>query len=440
MLLRLLSGLLLLAACTGRLRAQTYEPGYLVRSTGDTLRGEIENEFWEQPPTFIRFRPAAGQPSELLKPRQLRAVSFTGGRYFRYEVLLLDHAAETRLADLQRGNFVHMQPDSVLAEVLLTGPVELLRVALPGAVHYEVRRPGPPPLRLSERKYLGENERGGWGVRDGNNYRSQLEMYFIDCPAAAQAAQTAAYSAAGIGAVAQAYATSCAPAAPLRSWLARAEPRRGSAFQGGVLAGVRLNHTQSPAYVVGDENTDGQLHPFGGFYAEALLPSRTAAFYGELTLSPMRGVGAYSLGYDAAGHEAYQSFGYRALLGTARLGIRFLLPLPRDQQFIVGLGFERNSVLGLTLPTPPSPNLSYGAYVSPGRGEEAYATPTLLPNLTLGWRQQRLTATLDGQLYSSRGSDGFSGLLFGSNYALRLGLSCRLGRHPDAGAAGRAQP
>ncbi|MEJ7662613.1 MAG: hypothetical protein WKG07_25140 [Hymenobacter sp.] len=112
-----------------------------MRSTGDTLRGEIENDFWEQPPTFIRFRRTADSPSELLKPRQLRAVSFTGGRYFRYEVLLLDRAAETRLPDIQRGNFVDMQPDSVLAEVLLTGPVELLRVARPGAVHFEVRRP-----------------------------------------------------------------------------------------------------------------------------------------------------------------------------------------------------------------------------------------------------------------------------------------------------------
>ena len=70
--------------------------------------------------------------------------------------------------------------------------------------------------------------------------------------------------------------------------------------------------------------------------------------------------------------------------------------------------------MGLTLPTPPSPNLYYGAYVSPGRGEDAYAAPTILPNLTLGWRQQRVTATLDGQLYRSRNADGFTfgGLLF----------------------------
>lgn len=433
MLLRLFYFMVFCLGCPARLLAQTYEPGYLVRSTGDTLRGEIENDFWEQPPTFIRYRRAADSPSELLRPRQLRAVSFTNGRCFRYEVLLLDRTAETRLPDLQRGNFVDMQPDSVLAEVLLTGPVELLRVAQPGAVHFEVRRPGQPPLRLSERKFLGENEQGSWTVRDGNNYRSLLEMYFIGCPAAEQVARTAAYSAAGLGAIAQAYAASCAPAGPpLRSWLAQAEPRRHVAFQGGVLAGGRINYTQSPAYVMGDGYVDYQPHPFGGFYSELLMPNRTATLYGELTLSPMRGTGAYSLGYDAAGYEVYQSFNYRALLGTARIGVRYLLPLPHDQQFVLGLGLEHNSVIGLALPPPPSTANSYNTYLSPANSAEAYAAPTVLPNLTLGWRQQRFTATLDGQLYRSRSFDGFSGLLFGSNFALRLGLSYRLGRNPDS--------
>ncbi|MEJ7662614.1 MAG: hypothetical protein WKG07_25145 [Hymenobacter sp.] len=270
-----------------------------------------------------------------------------------------------------------------------------------------------------------------------------MAVYFIDCPAAEQAAHAAAYTSAGLGAVAQAYATSCAPAGPaLRSWLAPAEPRRRTAFQGGVLAGGRLNRTQSPAYMVSDEYVDSQFHPFGGLYAELLQPSRTTAFYGELTLSPMCGVGAYSLGYSAAGYPMYQSFNYRALLGTARIGVRYLLPLQHDRQLVLGLGFEYNSVMGLTLPQPPGKSNPYATYLSPGRGNEAYAAPVLLPNLTLGWRHQRFTATLDGQLYRSRNADGFTfgSLLVGSNYALRLGLSYRLGQHPDAGAAGRQQP
>lgn len=207
--------LLLLAS---RLWAQTYEPGLLVRSTGDTLRGEIENGFWVEAPTFVRYRPTANSPSVLYPASQLRAISFTNGRYFRHEALLLDQAAETRLDHLVRGSYVQLQTDSVLAEVLLAGPIELLRVVRPGATHYEMRRLGQPPLCLSERQYLRENSGGGWIITDGNNYRSQLELYFIDCPAAGSAAQVVPFTAAGLVEVAQAYATTCMPAQqPARS-------------------------------------------------------------------------------------------------------------------------------------------------------------------------------------------------------------------------------
>ena len=56
--------LLLTASLFGSLqtRARTFEPGLLVRSNGDTLRGEIENGFWTEPPAFIRYR---GTPDSL---------------------------------------------------------------------------------------------------------------------------------------------------------------------------------------------------------------------------------------------------------------------------------------------------------------------------------------------------------------------------------------
>jgi hypothetical protein len=413
--------------------AQSFEPGLIVRANGDTVRGEVENGFWSAPPTFIRFRTTAASPSELLLPRQLRAVSFTGGRYFRYEVLPLDHAAHTQLNDLVRGNPFDVQIDSLLAEVLLTGPIELRRVVLPGAVHYLLQRPGRPWLSLSERKYLRESPSGGWQVADGNNYRGQLGVYFGDCPDAAVAARTASYTVEGLAAVAQAYATSCAPATPVRSWLALDQPRR-LAFQGGVLAGVRYHRLESVANQLAGENTDGQLHPFGGLYAELLQPSRITAIYGELTLTTFRNKGVFSYYDYSTGLSSYTPFSYQAVLGTARIGIRYFAPLAHDRQLVFGLGFERNIVWGMNLPASGT-----GAAPYPSRTDRSaltYADPVLLPNITLGWRQQRFTATLDGQLYtSSNGGDGVSTLFFGTNVAARFGLSYRLGSHPDQARA-----
>jgi hypothetical protein len=436
MTLRLLSVLFLLIFLGGyRAQAQVYESGWLVRANGDTLRGELENGFWQEAPTFIRYRPAASGTSQLFRARQLRAFGFAGGRYFRHEHLLLDQTAETRLQELPRGNHVKLQADSVLAEVLLTGPAELLRVVRPGAAHYEVRRPGQPPLRLSERRYLLENKSGGsWSIVDGNNYHNQLNLYFADCSAASQAAATAAFTAEGLSRVVQAYATTCSPARqPARNWVAQGAPRRRGALQGGVLAGVRYNRLESPTYDVAGY-TDGGMHPFGGFYAELLQPSRITAFYGELSLSAFRNRGSYSLGYNYNGTTPlYETFDYRALLATARLGIRFLPPLPHDQQLVIGLGYEYNRVLGLRLPSNAS-SYYYSTSQPIVGGSSAYAIPGLLPNLTLGWRRQRLTLLLDGQFYRTRNASSFSKLFFASTGTVRLGVSYRLGHNPDGAA------
>ena len=50
---------------------------------------------------------------------------------------------------------------------------------------------------------------------DGNSYRSQLGLYFADCPAAVEVAQAAAFSATGVAGVAQVYSQTCALGQPI---------------------------------------------------------------------------------------------------------------------------------------------------------------------------------------------------------------------------------
>ena len=422
MRLRILLPLLALLLAALRSHAQTYEPGLLVRSTGDTLRGELENSFWVEPPAFIRYRATPGSSSQLFQPRQLRAVSFTGGRYFRYGALPINHAAEVQLDRLPRGYLTDVRTDILLAEVLLEGPAELLRVATNGIAHYLIRRAGQPYLELSERQYLRETPLGGWVVANANNYAAQLGAYFGDCPAAAAAAAKAPFTTPGIAAVVQAYNGTCtAVSGPGRNWLAQAKPRRRLAFQGGLLAGGRYNRTETQGSGDGD-CSDCQVHPYAGLYAELFQPSRTFAVYGELSVSPFRGQGRLYT-YNGTPTISYDEFGYRGLLGTARLGLRYFFSLRHEQQLVFGFGYELNTVLNQrrTSGTP---------YVLPAR-IDFYAFPTLLPNVALGWRARRFTTSIDMQLYRDTQHGGFSGIFFGSNYAARLGLSYRLGRNPD---------
>ncbi|UOQ71229.1 hypothetical protein [Hymenobacter cellulosilyticus] len=406
-----------LTCCAVRVQAQAFEPGVLVRSNGDTLRGEIENAFWTEPPTLIRFKTTPQSPVQLFKPRQLRAVSFTGGRYFRYEVVPIDYAAETRLGQLPYGFHPDVRIDSVLADVVLEGPVLLLRVAKSGATHYLLQRPGLPILDLSERKYLQTDAVGKLLATDGNNYRGQLSIFFGDCPAAADISQKIPFTTAGLVQVVQAYNQACTTShTATRSWTV--DPRREVALTGGVLAGARYSTVKG---------LGRPLLPFGGIYGELLLPNRLLSFHGELSLSSHRGENTSTTyrrdlillpngEFDVIYSTQQSTFTYRAWLSTFRLGLRRYFHLAQQQQWFIGAGAEMRALLFSDFTTTSGPTISSDEYQD--------LSPLPMPNLTLGWRNGRLTTSLDAQLvpHSAWGNPRIE---------YRLGLAYRLSRQPD---------
>ena len=415
-----------------------------MRANGDTLRGQIENGFWREPPAFIRFRPASEGVIQLFQPRQLRAVMFTGGRYFRYEALPLNRAAEVNLNRLSRGYIENIQIDSLLAEVLLESPTLLLRVIQNDIAHYLVRRPGRPYLELSEQKYLRETAAGSWAVTNGNNYKGQLSIYFGDCPAATEVVKTTPFTLTGIVGVIAAYNKACnASQLPERSWLAQATPRRRIAVQGGLMLGVRYNRVASTAGFDKYEFLDNKLHPVAGVFAEVFLPNRTTTIYGELSGSPFQSrASLYNFstisGTTGATLYAFSYADYKAWLGSARIGLRRYAPLPRDQQLVLGLSYGLGWVLrpqfstittggsnstSTTLPAPADFKVS----------KLGFATQTLLPALTVGWRAQRLILAVEGQRCYGDGKSAneFVGSLVGSGWFARFTASYRLGRNPD---------
>ena len=319
-----------------------------------------------------------------------------------------------------------IRTDSLLAEVLLEGPAELLWTSYKGIAHYLIRCSGQPYLELSERKYLRITATGSQEVADGNNYQSQLELYFGDCPAARTAAAKAPFTVQGVGAVVEAYSHACAPTTlPGRSWLAQARPRRRLALQGGLLAGLRYSYFRN-GYESLPETlpcTDCRPRPFAGLYADLLQPGRTRALYGELSLSRFSNQD-YEY-YRLNSYVSYYVVDYNAWLISARLGLRFFFPLPHEQQWLLSLAYE------LSRSFAPTITSSKGAPMALSADRFGYGLPSLLPNLGLGWRARRFTLSLDGQLYTNRNGEGTFARLVGTNFVARASIAYRLGRNPD---------
>lgn len=349
MLMRIIwGGLLGAILSTGAALGQVFERGYVVTAAGDTLRGEIENRFWQAPPESVLFRPAPDVPGRTYLRRQLRAFRLEGGRYFRAEVVPLDRGARTQVNGLPQRLVVNQRSDSLLVEVLVDGAVPLLRVVIDGVTHYLVRRPGRPYLELTERKYLVFAD-GRERVVNANNYQSQLTVYFGDCPAAVAAAKTAAYTFRDLAALVQVFSVQCTVGRqPGREYLALARPHRPFAFNGGLLAGGAYNRLSLKLEdEVGEEepllrnlNLDGRLHPLAGLYLDVLLPGRRWAGHGEASFSTYGRRGTRSL---AGGAGSYTWYG--TLLNT-RLGARYVLQQTPGRELFVGSGLNFNISTG----------------------------------------------------------------------------------------------
>ncbi|MCC2546369.1 hypothetical protein LJY25_07925 [Hymenobacter sp. BT175] len=105
------------------------------------------------------------------------------------------------------------------------------------------------------------------------------------------------------------------------------------------------------------------------------------------------------------------------------MGLRVFVPLPGKPKLLLSFGYKLNRA---TKPTVTSSTFTSGS------NEPDYAYPTLLPGVGLGWRSQRISLNVDGQIYKGAKSPQSAALaVLGNNYAVRLGATYRLGRDPN---------
>ena len=382
-------------AATGQVRAQTFRPGWVLPSQGDTLRGEIEDNSWDDAPVRVRFRPATGAAVVAYTSNELRAFRLTGVRYFRRETLPLDREAQKELISLTTSVRRNPQPETFLAEVLVDGPVSLLRTAASSVQHYYVRRANQPVLELSERKYLRQGPNGTTSVADGNNYRAELAQYLGDCPAAVQAIGT--FQVAALVKVVQTYNQQCTTPPQAGTEYRPAGRQRIGGYAIGLLGGARYSSYELQAVqsigppALNNYNLDGAWHPVGGVFADLSTAGRRLALHMALQLTQSGRQDEVVFSNTLTGR-----LDNRTTLLEPRVGARYFLASSGQLHVFAGIGLA----LALSLRKDASSFAYYNANQQRQDNTELNYTytSTLLPYLELGVQQGRFTLALDGQV------------------------------------------
>jgi hypothetical protein len=328
----------LLCLCTQAAYSQSFEPGYLVLSSGDTLRGELENAFWKDPPTTVRFRTGTTVRPISYPARQLKSVYLASGRLLRHELLPVDRYAETRYTFLSYGNMRRQKPDSVLVDVLLLGPASLRGASLEETAHYWVQRPGHPHLELSAWKYLGIVD-GVRSIVDTNEYKSQLLVYFGDCEAVVNLIPATPFTTDALQHLVHTYNQQCSGQVQTEHVIRSATPQRGTvAVRMGVLGGVRYNSLRFKAAddtngALDGLNADNSPHPQGGIYLDIVNSDRRLALHTAVLATTFGRINSVRF---SGGNSQSGSFAWRGTQAFLQFGLRGFLPVGTNYQVVVG--------------------------------------------------------------------------------------------------------
>ena len=389
--------LLLLSARTAR--SQVFEAGYVVLMTGDTLRGEVQNEFWEEPPTTFFLRTGAAQATSI-PAEQVRSVYVSSGRLLRREVLPIDRLAQVRTAQLTRGIPRKQRPEQILADVWVDGAASLLGVTLDGVKHFFTRREQQPYLEMAERQHLVERN-GQLFAADANDYHNQLARYFADCPAAVAAAEKASFTGPGLTRVVQSYNQNCSAARTAGRELAHDQHNRPkAAVQLGIIVGTRYNSSKlrGPAdnanntYNLDGFDIDGRIHGQAGAYLDVLMPGRRLALHTALTAAPYGRRGA--LPSQIVGEPAQPDRNWRGLHVVYQFGLRYLFAAKTDARWLLGAGYEVN-FFGKSTVLYANPGF-------PGAGQlPTYYGGDILPYVEAGWRYKRYAFVGTARVYKT---------------------------------------
>lgn len=389
------SFLLLLSTRTAH--SQVFEAGYVVLMRGDTLRGEVQNAFWEEPPTTILLRTGAA-PATSISAEQVRSVYVSSGRLLRREVLPLDRLAQVRPRQLTRGIPRNQQPEELLADVWVDGAASLIGVTLDGVRHFFTRREQQPWLEMAERQQLVERN-GQLFTVDANDYHNQLARYFADCPAAVAAAEKAPFTGPGLTRVVQSYNQSCSAARTAGRELAHDQRNRPKvAVQIGFIVGGRYNSSKlrgpasnaSSAYNLDGFNVDGRVHGQAGAYLDFLMPGRRLALHTALTAAPYGRRGA--LPAQLAGEPAQPDQNWRGLQVVYQFGLRHLFASRTTARWLLGAGYEINLFGNSTT--------LYSNQGFPVLDQlPTYYGGTILPYVEVGWRYKRYALIGTGRVY-----------------------------------------
>ena len=202
--------------------------GYIVKSSGDTLRGVLKEQGSDESTKQISFKASATDKEyQIYTPDQVKSYQYDGGNLFRAVTY-----TDTRAASVTR---------TCYGKLLVTGEYDLYCFSESGALYFLVRKD-------NNYRLLYDDDR--WDLEFGKgNFRNELNFLASGCNSMANEVGRAAYTIGGLTAFFQQLDACLSPHTPVLTYYHEPKGYSGFyAYMGGIAYGSRAQFTVEVAW------------------------------------------------------------------------------------------------------------------------------------------------------------------------------------------------
>ncbi|MDJ1499084.1 outer membrane beta-barrel protein [Xanthocytophaga agilis] len=276
---------------------KNYEPGYIVTTQGDTLKGYIDNKDWRKNPETIHFRKSIDSDNTVeYKPAQLTSfyLKATNEQYVGAIVdmdqlpVTMDKLIEVA-TDAEFFSKVIPIRDTVFLRTLVSGVVNLYMYE-DSKVHFFVQNKHAKIEELVFQRYILSNVRLS---RQYDGYKKQLTTYMTGCSTIEQSIGRSLYLESDLTRLFEKYNRCVAPE------IVQVQKREKIKFTPGVIGGLSITNLifeGSSALYLTNVNFSSSTKPYLGVSLNISLPRGLHAWslYNELGLKSYHVNGIYN--------------------------------------------------------------------------------------------------------------------------------------------------
>lgn len=301
---------------------KSFEPGYLVTSPNDTIRGYIDYKSWSRNPETINFKTSSGEKAETYGLSDMEGFGVHGENYVKAQVEI--NISPTDIDKLSSSSVPEVIKTVAFLLVVNNGPKGFFYLKdKAGKVQLYIREKEGPYQLLINHRYLAGN--GSQKVVTVTYYREQLNNFFAECPGLIANQKLLPYSQSSIGKVFDRFYAKCSsPKTPVVSY----KPT-SSLIQVGIAAGLSSSKLSfegpvEPELVNGGFPVSNKVS--GGVFLNYVFPrlKQRASLYNELAFTSYKSSIANQTTYSDNSYSKVRTtfgFGYIKLINMVRYQI-----------------------------------------------------------------------------------------------------------------------